>query len=300
MIKQEHLRCFVAVAELGSISAAAKQLFRSPSAISMTTTNLENAFGHPLFESDSKSRLTPFGTYVFEIASEQIKRYDISIAGMHAYARNGFGRVDIAAVPSFASCYLPSLLTEFIASHPNITISIRDDSSTHIYNLIEKGDIDIGILSPRKELLAVKCQNLLTDPIGVVCSHTHPLASLNRPLAWSDIKRETFIANGTCHHIQDEEFQAIFTSADIDVQNTTSLLAMIAEGVGITTLPRLAVPADRKDVVFLALKYKNLNRTIGIITPIDRSLSPAGTAFVDTVVKRFDDTQATRTSAYGI
>jgi DNA-binding transcriptional LysR family regulator len=64
---------------------------------------------------------------------------------------------------------------------------------------------------------------------------------------------------------------------------------MIAEGVGITTLPRLAVPTDRKDVVFLALKYKDLNRTIGIITPTDRSLSPAASAFVETVVKRFND-----------
>ena len=289
MIKQEHLRCFVAVAELGSISAAAKRLFRSPSAISMTTTNLENEFGHPLFESDSKSRLTPFGAYVFEVASQQIKRYDNSIASMHAYARNGFGRVDIAAVPSFATCYLPGLLSHFIESHPNITLSIRDDSSTHIYSLIEKGDIDIGIVSPRKEFLAVKCQNLLTDPIGVVCSRSHPLASLNRPLTWSDISQETFIANGTCHHVQDKEFQSIVTSAEIDVQNTTSLLAMIAEGVGITTMPRLAVPVDREDVVFLTPEYKNLYRTISIITPTDRSLSPAASAFVDTVVKKFSD-----------
>jgi DNA-binding transcriptional LysR family regulator len=289
MIKQEHLRCFVAVAELGSISAAEKRLFRSPSAVSMTTTNLENKFGHPLFESDSKSKLTPFGTYVFEVASEQIKRYDVSIASMHAYARNGFGRVDIAAVPSFATCYLPSLLTEFIASHPNITVSIRDDSSTHIYSLIEKGDVDIGIVSPREEFGAVKCQSLLTDPIGVVCNRSHPLTLLNRPLTWSDIRHKTFIANGTCMHIQTEIFQSIVGSAEINVQNTTSLLAMIAEGVGITTLPRLAVPADRKDVVFLALKYKDLNRTIGIITPTDRSLSPAASAFVETVVKRFND-----------
>jgi DNA-binding transcriptional LysR family regulator len=208
---------------------------------------------------------------------------------MHAYARNGFGRIDIAAVPSFATCYLPGLLTEFIASHPNITISIRDDSSTHIYSLIEQGDIDIGIVSPREEFMAVKCQNLLTDPIGVVCSRSHPLASLDRTLSWSDIRHETFIANGTCKHIQAEIFQSIVASAEINVQNTTSLLAMIAEGVGITTLPRLAVPNDREDVVFLGLKYKDLDRTIGIITPTDRTLSPAASAFVDRVVKRFDE-----------
>lgn len=289
MIKQEHLRCFVAVAELGSISAAAKRLFRSPSAISMTTTNLENEFDRPLFESDSKSRLTPFGAYVFETASAQIKRYDNAVDSIHAYARNGFGRVDIAAVPSFATRYLPSLLTEFIESHPNITLSIGDDSSTHINNLVEKGDIDIGIVSPRKEFHSVNCHPLLTDPIGIVCSRSHSLASIKRPITWDDIADETFIANGTCHHIEDEVFQAIVAKAEIDVQNTTSLLALIAEGVGITTLPRLAVPEDRKDVVFLTPEYDGLFRTIGIITPTDRSLSPAAMSFVETVIDKFSD-----------
>ncbi|MFT5658760.1 MAG: DNA-binding transcriptional LysR family regulator [Gammaproteobacteria bacterium] len=287
MIKQEHLRCFVTVAELGSISAAAKRLFRSPSAISMTTSNLESEFDRPLFESDSKSRLTPFGAYVFEVASEQIKRYDRSVASMHAYARNGFGRVDIAAVPSFATRYLPGLLTEFIASHPNITLSIGDDSSTHIYRSIEKGDMDIGIVSPNKTFLAVNFHPLLTDPIGVVCSRSHPFASLTRPLTWGDIKQQTFITNGTCHHIQHDAFQAIVAAAEIDVQNTTSLLALVAEGVGITTLPRLAVPEDSKDVVFLTPEYKDLSRTIGIITPTERSLSPAASAFVETVISKF-------------
>lgn len=292
MIKQEHLRCFVAVAELGSISAAAKRLFRSPSAISMTTSNLENDFARPLFESDSKSRLTPFGAYVFEVASAQIKRYDSAVESINAYARNGFGRVDIAAVPSFATRYLPNLLTKFIASHPNITLSIGDDSSAHIINLVEKGNIDIGIVSPSKEFHSVACHPLLTDPIGLVCSRTHPLASLKRSITWDDIAVNTFIANGTCHHIQDEAFQAIVAAAEIDVQNTTSLLALVAEGVGISTLPRLAVPEDRNDVVFLTLDYVGLFRTIGIITPTDRSLSPAASAFVDSVVKRFDNYQS--------
>jgi DNA-binding transcriptional LysR family regulator len=289
MIKQEHLRCFLAVAELGSISAAAKRLFRSPSAISMTITNLENEFGLPLFESDSKSRLTPFGAYVFEVASAQIKRYDSTVESINAYARNGFGRVDIAAVPSFATRYLPNLLTEFIASHPNITLSIGDDSSAHINSLVEKGSIDIGIVSPSKEFHSVSCHPLLTDPIGIVCSQSHPLASLKRSITWADITANTFIANGTCHHIKDDTFQAIVAAAEIDVQNTTSLLALVAEGVGITTLPRLAVPEDRRDVVFLTLDYDGLFRTIGIITPTDRSLSPAAMSFVKAVIDKFDN-----------
>ena len=71
--KHSHIRCFVTVAELGSVSAAAERLHRTPAAISMTLSNLEAQFGRALFESGGKSRLTPFGAYVFETARDQLK-----------------------------------------------------------------------------------------------------------------------------------------------------------------------------------------------------------------------------------
>lgn len=282
MIKLTHLRCFVTVAESGSISTAAKHLHRSPSAISMTLTNLEAVFGRNLFEADGKSHLTPFGSYVFSIASEQVNRFQHAIDKIQAYANNGFGRVDIATVPSFATHYLPGLLSKFNQSYPQITLAIRDDSSTHINQLIIQGEIDIGIASPVSEdTELVNYQPILTDPLGVVCSPNHALAQLGRPLLWEDLQTQTFIANGTCHHIKDPEFQEIVAAADIDVQNTTSILAMVSANVGVTTLPRLAIPEDRKDVVFLTTAYENLHRTICILTPVDRSLSPASAAFVE-------------------
>ena len=285
MLKLTHLRCFAMVAETGSISTAAKRLFRSPSAISMTMSNLEADFGRPLFEPEGKSRLTPFGSYVFDIASEQINRFDRAVDSIEAYARNDYGRVDIATVPSFATHYLPSLLSTFNLRYPQITLTIRDDSSGHINQLIANGDIDIGIASPiAEDADTIDYQPILTDPLGVVCSPTHALAQLDRPLRWKDLQNQTFIANGTCRHIKHDDFQMIVEAADIDVQNTTSILAMVSANVGVTTLPSLAIPEERKDVVFLATAYEDLNRSIGILTPADRSLSPASAAFVKTVV----------------
>jgi DNA-binding transcriptional LysR family regulator len=109
------------------------------------------------------------------------------------------------------------------------------------------------------------------------------LAKLDRPLLWDDLRDQTFIANGTCSQIHYPEFQSYVKAAEIEVQNTTSLLALVAAGVEVTTLPRLAVPADREDVVFLNTGYEDLFRTIGILTSSDRSLSPACAALVETV-----------------
>lgn len=255
----------------------------------MTISNLEAEFEQPLFESEGKSHLTPFGAYVLESAAEQINRFDRSVDNIWAFAKNGFGRVAIGAVPSFASVHLPSLLAGFYHTYPNITLNVRDDSSSSINTMIASGEIDIGIASPQAEgqSQSVDCMPLLTDPIGIVCSPENELNRLARPIVWDDLEGQKFIANGTCRSIRDDRFQHFLARAEIDVKNTTSILAMVAANIGITTLPRLAIPEDRKDVVFLESAYDNLHRTIGILTPSDRSLSPAATAFVTALKDRF-------------
>lgn len=66
MVELEMLRTFVALAEAGNISDAAKRLFRTASAISMTLKQLEQEVGGELFETDRKNRLTPLGAFMLE------------------------------------------------------------------------------------------------------------------------------------------------------------------------------------------------------------------------------------------
>ena len=287
--KQSHLRCFVSVAESGSVSAAAKRLHRTPSAISMMLSQLESLLEKPLFEPGSKARLTPFGAYVFDLAREQLQHFERSMESIRAYARNEIGRIDIAAVPSFAAHYLPGLLAEFIGRYPKVDLSIRDDSSAQINRLVEQGLVDVGIASPAGEFPTLTCRPLFSDPLGVVCSRTHPLTVLDRPISWADLEGYRFIANGTCALIEAAEFRRLLESADLDVQNTTSLLALVAAGFGITTLPRLAVPGERRDIVFRTTCYDGLERGIGILTSSGRTLAPAAQAFVDMVVASLVD-----------
>ena len=204
-----------------------------------------------------------------------------------AYSRNDFGRVDIAAVPSFATRHLPALLADFISRFPQVELSIRDDSSEQINKLVDQGHIDVGIASPVEDSSRLKYQTLFGDPLGVVCSRSHPLSHLDRDLTWDDLIDHRFIANGTCAQISEPEFQAILAASDMDVQNTTSLLALVAAGFGITTLPRLAVPLEREDVVFKPTCYQGLQRSIGIITSTGRTHAPAAAAFVGVVEKAF-------------
>ena len=277
-LKLTHLRCFVAVAESGSVTQAAKKLHRSISAVSMTVCNLENQLGQSLFEHEGKSKLTPFGQYVFETGKEQVIRFDNAMAGIDAYAGNGIGRVDIAAVPSYATLYMPRMLSNFIKKHPKITFRISDNSSLQIKKMVQRGEIDFGIASYSEDLQEEDFKPLVTDPMGLVCSKNHRLAKLSEPVDWSEIEQDVFITNGTCDLIKAPQFKPILKNSEIMVQNTTSLLALVAAGVGVTTLPRQAVPIDREDVVFKEIDNLNLIRTLGILTHKGRTLSPAANA----------------------
>ncbi len=289
-IKLSHLRVFAKVAEHGSISRAATRLHRSPSAVSMMVANLEQRLEKPLFEAEGKSRLTPFGQYVFEAAQRQLAQFDRSVAKIESFAKNEFGAIEISSVPSFALSYLPDLLLEYRYKFPNISITVRDNSSLQIIRQVERGEIDIGIAGPPVNQDNITFKPLLTDIIGIVCSVSHPLAKTDQPPSLKDLQGHAFISNGTCDLINSKQFQRIRQTATIEVENTTSLLAMISAGVGVTTLPRLAVPFDRKDIVFVPTSHKDLSRILGLGIRRNKTLGPAALTFFELASSMFDTT----------
>lgn len=286
-IKLHQLRCFVAVAEAGSIRHAAPRLGRSSGAVSMTLRQLDELLEKPLFEPGGKSILTPIGGYLLQVAKEEIERHDRAIRSVLAIARNELGDIRIAAVPSFASRYLPGLVGAYASKFPGVSITIFDDNAESILRQVENGGIDFGIAGLAGDSNTVRFSPLLEDKLGLVCCRDHDLASLDRPLEWSDVAGHPFIANGTCALIGDPAFAPILESARFVVQNTISLLALVAGGIGVTTLPGLAVPDGDDGIVFRPLPAPGTRRRIGIISPVDRTLPPAAEAFRSAVVQAF-------------
>ena len=82
MISLTGLRSFVAVVETGGVRAAADQIHRTPSAVSMTLKQLELDIGAPLFESERKSTLSNVGRAVLEEARGMLAHYERACAAM--------------------------------------------------------------------------------------------------------------------------------------------------------------------------------------------------------------------------
>ena len=282
-IKIEMLRCFHAVAISGSLSAAAERLGRTPSALSMMLKQFEMQLGGHLFKSERKSELTALGEFVLTQATNELHHFERTVINIENFARSESGLVRIAAVPSVAASILPCAVRHFRDRFPGVWIEIRDMDSAAVLHELDQQRVDLGIATGGEVRSKIQRELLFSDAFGVVCRSDHPLAACKSPLAWSALGEWPFIANGLCENITDEVFQYINAASQIMVRNTTSLLAMVRAGVGVTVLPRLSVDSNDAELSFVAVADHSARRLIETFYRADGSLSPAATNFIGSV-----------------
>ena len=278
-IKIEMLRCFVMVAQHGSLSQAADARGRTPSAVSMMLGQFEDHVGSALFETARKSRLTPIGALILAEARREITHFENTVSIIQGLARSELGYLRLAVTPSVASAILPPVISAFVQMYPKIQLDLRDMDSGSIAQALgqERADIGIGTLSEQD---GMQRRELFSDAFGVVCRSDHPLTQNWDQLTWRTLGDHVLIANGLCKQISDPDFVALLAQSRLTVPSTASLLGLVRQGVGSTVLPRLAVTGVSDDIVFLPLADVTARRRVHIMSRPAHMLMPAARAFL--------------------
>lgn len=277
------LRVFVVVAESGSIRPAAERLGRTVSAVSMALKQLESDVGTNLFEGERKIRLTKAGQFTLEQARSVLEHYERAWGALRAFAQNQVGRIDVASVPSIAATLLPEAIRRSRQRSPKLEIEVRDMDSRAVLDAVQKDIAEVGFATVDRPVPGLSIAPLFSDNLELVCNAKDPLVRLKRPVTWKDLRGRIFLANGTCENISTPEFQEIFKSAQLQVHNVTSLIALVGANVGLTVLPRLSKPPSDRSVRFLPIADQTAKREVGTIVKSEQSLSPAGSAFIKIV-----------------
>ncbi|HUG61881.1 MAG TPA: LysR substrate-binding domain-containing protein [Methylomirabilota bacterium] len=142
----DQLRTFVAIAEMGSFTAAGEVVHKTQSAVSMQMRRLEERVGRPIFTRDGRqSRLTEDGRRLLEYAHRMIRLNDETLA---AFTDPGLaGTVKLGIPDDYADRLLPTVLAGFSRINPAIDIYV-DCQRTHvIHEMIREGELDLGIVS---------------------------------------------------------------------------------------------------------------------------------------------------------
>lgn len=146
LLDTDVLRSFVAIAESGSFSRAAEQVFRTPSALSMQIKRLEETLGQTLFVREARNvRLTPEGEVLLSFGRRLLKLNEEAVAQFLAPSVEGtvrFGMPD-----NIGTRVLPSVLAQFARSHPAVQVNVIVGRSVDMQKRIDQGDLDLVLVT---------------------------------------------------------------------------------------------------------------------------------------------------------
>ena len=141
------MRSVVAIAESGSIAAAAARVARTPAAVSMQVKKLEDMLGRALFErSHHGMRPTAEGERLLDYAKRMI---ELNRAAMQAFSGPELaGTVRVGLIDSFGGLRLAEVLAGFARSHPKVTVEVSMGRTVEHVPALDAGRFDLVMLTP--------------------------------------------------------------------------------------------------------------------------------------------------------
>jgi DNA-binding transcriptional LysR family regulator len=190
MIESKPLRYFLAVAQYGNFTQAAKALHIAQPALSMAIKKLEQSLDLILLRRGEKSvTLTEEGKVLFEHAKRIAQQFDDAELAMNELKGLVKGEVRLGA-PSMMGCYFfPEVVMAFKSQFPNLKLTIIDAGTASIRKMLLNGELDIGVINHENVPQDLETDHLLSSEMLAVVGKDHPLA--NQP----SITYEEFFAH---------------------------------------------------------------------------------------------------------
>lgn len=146
LLEPELLQTFVAIAETGGFTAAAKRVSRTQSAVSMQMKRLEEVLGRPLFARTGRSvQLTADGELLLGHARRILRSHEEALAAFEESDLEG--TVSIGTPDQYASAFLPGILARFAETHPRIHVEVVCDLSLHLLARLADGTLDLALVT---------------------------------------------------------------------------------------------------------------------------------------------------------
>ena len=233
-------RYFIAAAESGSLTAAAKQLGSNQPTVGRQIDALESALGVKLFQRSVKGLLlTEEGAFVFEQSQSMQSVADVIQRRMQGKDQNISGTVRVTMPEGLCLEVLTPILPLFYNDYPNINLILNVSSNTA--NLTRgEADIAVRLFRPREANLVAK--NLGRMTLGLFASSDY-LKTHGYPVSANELKKHRIITYGDQLSSLAENQWLVYHSAStlriLSSDNTIARLKATAAGVGISIQPHL-------------------------------------------------------------
>lgn len=276
----KQLRCFLAVAETGSFTAAALRLCVTQSALTATIQQLEEAVGLRMFDRTTRRvNLTDHAARFRPEAERVVNGFDSAVSDLQALAQGERGHIRICAASSVIGQFLVPALPRFREAYPGITISLRNPAAQQTERLVLEGEVDFAIDSKYQGHDELDYTPLVSDRYGVVFHRDSPLAAHDGPVTWDALTWGKYVGfsvdTGIGRFLRSHAAHwPVLDGEHDEVESTTYLFAMLARGGYYSVLPALAYHRNTDpELLFRELESPALSRELCVITRPLRSQS---------------------------
>ena len=233
-LQMDWLRAFVAVVDNGSLSAAAPQVHRSQSAVSMQLLKLEEAVGGAVLRRGPRHlSLTPLGTELLGYARRMLALHHETLEALHGPVLSG--RVRLGVPDDYAGAYLTPVLRSYANRHAGVEIELHCEQSTSLIPKVQRGEIDVALISRDK---ATRGTLLFQEPLVWVGSPQFEVWRRDPlPIAVyeaTSLARRAVIAALSA---QRRAYRVVYNSSSLPGQ-----LAAVESGLAIAVLTRCSAP----------------------------------------------------------
>lgn len=302
MLNVGRLKVLSEVLARGSFSAGAEALAYTQSAVSQAVARLEEETGTTLVVRDRRGvRPTAAGATLVRHAEVIFAQIEAAEADLAAVLGVRAGPLRVASFPSAGATLMPLAIATFRARHPDVGLTLAEGEPEEIAPRLRAGEFDLALLFEfpgfrERPEAGLRTASLLVDPMHLALPAEHELAA-KPALTLADLRGQAWVqtsASSPCaRHVVRSCLAAGFEPrVTFESDDYETVQGLVAAGVGVALIPRLALTHVHPGIVVRALAPRSPARNVVTATMSRPGVAPAATTMIEVlaeVAKRYTE-----------
>ncbi|HEJ7047583.1 TPA: LysR family transcriptional regulator [Serratia marcescens] len=279
----KQLRVFVAVTRHGSFSRAGEAIGLTQSAVSHSVKELEAEVGVRLLDRTTREVvLTDAGLRLANRVERLLDELQAALLDARSFGVQRSGTVRVATSQTISAHLMPQCIAAGEREYPEIRIMLRDQAQQQVLRSVRNAEVDFGIVVDPVQAVDLECEAVLHEPFLLLCRDDHPFAA-RQEVRWSALNGCRLVlqdyASGSRPLIDSAlRQQGVEAQVVQEIGHPATLFPMVAEGIGISIFPALALPLPEGGRLQVRRLVPEINRALMLVRRKNRSLTPAAEA----------------------
>lgn len=287
------LQYLVAIAETGTMSAAAKQTHVSQPSLSIQLKDMEDQLGVTLVERGRKGALlTPLGMEVVARARMILRQIEDLQSISREASGTLAGRVRLGVLPTVGPYLLPQATRRLHKEYPELRLIVREERTVDLEAHLSDGRFDMIISTP-EDHPATRSHPIVKENIYICVAPDDALAQEKGPIEITDLKGREFLTLGPGHKFATvvnnlASIAGAITTGTYEGTSLDAIRQMASMGESVAVLPSLYAISEAKRDPQLIVRQIDHPRAQRQISLIWRETSPMGAKY-NTIGDVFED-----------